>query len=329
MSPRARLKRGRLPGAGPEIPVLDVRAARPGPTVAVVANLHGDECNGVGVVHRLADTLPDTLRAGRVLLVPSLNPDGLREHSRLVPGGGADPNRVFPGDPAGGLVARHAARVWRELRRLDVALLVDLHTDTGGAIPYAIVDRAVRGPAPERLAARCEALARASGLTVLREYPPDRYLRFGLDRSLPGALVNEAGVPAVTLEVGPRRRVDPAWVEVGVVATLGVLSAAGVVDRPAPAHPTRRGGGPWRRENGPRTSRSGVLEPRVLPGEVVAPGTVLAEVRSLDGRVEETLRASRDGFVVALPERAHVPVGLSAATLAVRDDYAGWTASGD
>ena len=319
MTVDAQVSHGQVAGSGPRMPVISVVAGRGGPVICIGANLHGDECTGLGVVHSLAERLPRVLGAGTVHLYPSLNPLGLEQATRRLPGDTLDPNRAFPGNARGSRAQRHAERIWRDLLSRNPGLYIDLHTDTGGSLPYAIVDRIVRGADPVGLAARCRSLAAASGLTVLGEYPAERYMRFDLDRSLPGALVNGPGVPALTLEIGPRRRVDPEAVATGTAAVLGVLDALGCGCGPAPLHASRVPGGPWRRESGPRTGRSGVLVPRIKPGVLYDRGTVLAEVRSLEGAVRETLHAPAEGFVVALPEVTHVEIGASCATLAVRE----------
>lgn len=307
-----------VPGVA-ELPVVSLRAEQPGPVAVVTANLHGDECTGVGVVHRLRHSLPELLKCGTVHLYPSLNPGGLREGSRGVPGDERDPNRAFPGISDGTMTDRLAQAVWVDLLSRSPDLLIDLHTDAVRAVPYAILDRVCRGKDRRALDARCQALAEASGLTVLREYPRPRYLRYNLDRSLPGALVNGPGVPAVTLEVGPRRALDPGAVQTALVAALGVLTAAGLVDVPAPAHPTRVEGGPWRRESGPRSSHAGVIEVLPEPGVMFAGGEIIARLRSLDGRTLQELAAAEPGFVVAVPDRCWVNAAAACATLAVRD----------
>jgi predicted deacylase len=187
-------------------------------------------------------------------------------------------------------------------------------------MPYAIVDRVIRGRGGRMLAQRCVDLATASGLTVLREYPPERYRRFDLDGSLPGALVNTLAIPAVTLEVGPRRRIDPVAVREATRSVLGILTRLQMVRRPAPSHPTLRNDRVWRRESGPRTTRAGVLVPMVLPGGDFKKGAALAQIRSLSGEVLEVLRTSSDGFVVFLPERSSVGLGVASATLAVPEE---------
>jgi predicted deacylase len=305
--------------SGASLPVVTVRSGMRGPTVVVTANIHGDEATGIGVIHNLIRCLPDLLLRGTVHLYPTLNPAGFAAGTRTLPGDGQDLNRMFPGKPRGPASERHAYRVWQDIIERSPSVLLDLHTDVDGAIPYAIVDRVLRLRDRRKLMSRCAGLAMASGLTVLREYPADRYVRYHLDRSLPGAILNHSGVPTVTLEVGPRRRLDSAAVALATGAALGVLTEAGVVNMPAVEAPGRKDGGPWRRESGPRTNHTGVLVPQVQPGEPLKRGTPIAEVRTLDGEMLEQLRARAIGFVVALPERTHVVPGLSCATIAVRD----------
>jgi predicted deacylase len=317
---RVRRRASVIGGSGVSMPVVTFTAPLAGPTVAIGANLHGDECTGIGVAHALMDRLAEDLQRGTVHIYPSLNPRGLEDGTRRMPGDALDPNRAFPGTARGTQAQRHAWRIWTDLTARRPDLFIDLHTDAGGAMPYAIVDRVIRGRGGRMLAQRCVELAEASGLTVLREYPPDRYRRFDLDRSLPGALCNGLAIPAVTLEVGPRRRIDPAAVRLATRSVLGILTSLHMAQRPAPAHESLRSERIWRRESGPRTTRSGVLLPMVRPGVDFKRGAALAQVRSLGGELREVLRAPCDGFVVSLPERTSVGLGVATSTLAVPEE---------
>ena len=170
----------------------DRRRGGKGPVVVVTANVHGDECTGIGAILRLMPVLEERLQRGTVHLYASLNPEGLERRSRRVPDDDQDLNRLFPGDPAGSPSERLAHAVWTDLCARDPDLVVDLHADAPASIPYALLDRATglrpanRGPLEER----ARRLAEASGLTVLHEYPEDRYARYRLDRSLTGAVLN-------------------------------------------------------------------------------------------------------------------------------------------
>ncbi len=295
--------------AGGELPVVVLRAESAGPTVAVTANVHGDEVTGLAAVHELDRRLQSELVAGRAVLYPSLNPSGLRRQQRAQPVDGVDMNRVFPGDPEGSGASRLAGRIWHDLARWSPDALLDLHADSTIAIPYAIVDRSValKGSARRDMEQTTEAMAQATGLTVLREYPDDLYVRFRLDRSLAGAMVNHASVPAITLEVGPRRAVDPRAVEVTVAALMGVLAHLGLVKPSTPRGALPRvEGGPWRRGAAPSAHQPGLFVPALAPGRTFRVGEVLGRVHALDGTVREVITASHNGVVVSWSESAWI-----------------------
>lgn len=309
------------PGLTRAFTTVTVRGPAPGRRVAMTANLHGDECTGIGVVHALLPILEGELKSGTVRLYPSLNPEGLKARSRLVPADKVDMNRVFPGDPRGSDSERAAHAIWKDILAFRPDLVVDLHADSLLSIPYVILDRPVthrQAWRADRLQ-RLKALGDASGLTVLWDFPDAEYRRFRLDRSLTGALLNHADVLALTVEVGPRLLLSPRAVEAGLAAACGILTEAGLLDRPAVPHGSRIPGGPWRRDGGPRCSRSGVLFPLAAPGTWLERNAPLAEVRDMAGSRLDLLVAQEPCFVVSVAERAHVTRSASVATVGVRD----------
>jgi predicted deacylase len=300
------------------LPVVVWSHPTPGPTVAVTANVHGDEVVGVAVAHALDERLAAALRCGTVVLYPSLNPRGLVAQSRFHPDDGVDLNRVFPGEARGTGAPRVAHAIFTDLAARHPDVVLDLHADSAASVPYALVDRATAHPPARRLELerRMAALARGSGLFVLLEYPTDEYVRFRLDRSLAGAVVNHLGVPALTLEVGARRSVDPRAVAVAVEAVERVLGQVGLVDA-TPAPPAAPGS--WRRAAAPRVQASGLFEPRVAPGDAFAAGEVLGTVRAVDGTIREVVRAEVAGRVISWTEQPWMEVRSVPGTLAVAE----------
>jgi predicted deacylase len=285
------------------------------PVVVVTGNLHGDECTGVGACLRLADDLDGALLRGAVHLYPSLNPDGLERRTRRHPDEDIDLNRLFPGDAGGGPAERLVAAIWKDIAGRGPDLVIDIHADAPGAIPYVLTDRAtsLRGAVRTTLEGACQRLATATGLTVLQDYPDEQYARYRMDRSLTGAVLNRLQIPSLTIEAGPRLVVDPDAVAVAVQAVCGALSALGLRDGVPAVHPSRVGGA-FRRDSGPRATAAGLLVAVVCPGALVRRGDVLAEIRSLGGVVLERMRAAGDGFVVAFAERAYVASGAPVCT---------------
>jgi predicted deacylase len=302
----------------PGLPVVAWAHPTPGPSVVITANVHGDEVVGVAAAHALDERLGAILRRGSVAIYPSLNPRGLAAQSRFHPEDGVDLNRVFPGEPRGTGAARVAHAVFADLAARQPDLVIDLHSDSPSSVPYALVDRATAHPPTRRqeLERRMVGLARASGLFVLLEYPTDEYVRFRLDRSLAGAVVNHLGVPALTFEIGARRAVDPASVRLVVEAVERVLGAMGLADvSPSTTSPA----GAWRRAAAPRVQASGLFEPRLAPGEVFGAGEVLGTVRAIDGTIREVVRAETPGRVISWTEQPWLEVRSVPGTLAVAE----------
>ncbi len=304
-----------------EIPVLTVEGKRPGPTVVITANIHGDEVTGLGAVHALSHSLTSNIQCGRIHLYPSLNPDGLAARTRKVPPDDQDLNRLFPGRAQGSPVERMAHIIWEEIASRQPDVVIDLHADSPNSIPYAITDRAVAvsGSVRQQLEQKCESLAQASGLTVLREYPDEQYTHYGLQHSLAGAITNNLRIPAITIECGPRLYIEPQAVEVVEKAVLGILTAQGLLQCEAQPHSTQIQGGPWKRGAGPRASVAGIVHHLVAPGAKVSRDQAIAEVRSLGGEPLERLCIQEPGFVISLTERAWVGPGVATCTLATAE----------
>lgn len=319
-----RVTRIRVDGRTSELlarpPVVTIDSGRPGPTAAITANVHGDECTGVLAAQELDRWLVQHLRRGTVHLYPSLNPAGLAARTRGVGADGGDLNRLFPGDAGGDVAERLAFAAWRDLREREPDVVLDLHADSAAAIPYAIVDRpiAIRGADRGRMEERLVACAEATGLTVLRDYPSEQYQRFGLDRSLAGAMVNKARVPAVTIESGPRRLLDLVAVRVAVDATVGVLAHLGLVDAAPAPHPSRVQG-TWRRSTHLRVRQEGLFVPRIGPGASFRQGESIGELRAVTGEVLEEVVATEAGIVVSWLDTCWVAAGASIGTLGVAE----------
>ena len=111
-----------------------------GPTLLVVAGVHGDERSGPEAARALAAGNP-ALR-GRVLVVPAAFPEALAAESRAAPGAG-DMNRAFPGRTSHDAAERRAFALFRLIRKTRPDLVLDLHESDGtwaeGERPFLVV----------------------------------------------------------------------------------------------------------------------------------------------------------------------------------------------
>jgi uncharacterized protein len=163
----------------PTVPAWVIDAAAAGPTAIVQAGIHGDEIAGV---HALQELLEAGIRpsAGRLIVIPVMNPGAYRARTRAAPGG-LDLNRCFPGDPnAERYEPRLAARFMELVRDERPALVATLHESKKRYDPQVVPSfgqTLVYGvdpcpPALERVVARMnEALADPSERWDTLSYP--------------------------------------------------------------------------------------------------------------------------------------------------------------
>ena len=115
--------------------------AKPGPTLGILATIHGDETMSLMAVRRLLASHDPAALAGRVAAIPVANPLAVSVFNRQTPEqhGRTDLHEVFPGNPDGNLTQRMASVITTNL--LDhVDALVDIHCGGSGGRLQGRVD---------------------------------------------------------------------------------------------------------------------------------------------------------------------------------------------
>src|SRR6201996_155196 len=102
--------------AGLAVPFVEVTGAPGGPTLTVIAGVHGCEYASMGGGRRRLRGLEGRALRGRVRAVPVLNVTAFAARSPfVVPEDGKNLNRAFPGDPDGTLADRLAYDAFNQL----------------------------------------------------------------------------------------------------------------------------------------------------------------------------------------------------------------------
>jgi predicted deacylase len=277
-----------------------------------------------------------------VVCVPVVNPAGLRRTERASYYHDDDPNRYFPDSDAD---RYRPPRVQEVIdRRLyeayvgesdatggDAAAdaLVDLHTARVGSMPFVIRDRVLYGSErsqdeAESLADDLGRLASAFGLPVVNEYAADEYTGESLQRSVAGAALNNAGVPAITVELGSHSVVEEDNRALGVAGCYRAMVELGLLDEVPAFAPDA---GPVeppvefavKRAVHPHTDAAGVVRHRVAPGDVVTAGDAVADVVSPHGDRRATVETEHDGYVLGRSEGVAAYENDPLLSVAVRD----------
>lgn len=260
-------------------PVIVVRGAEDGPTLGVTAAIHGNELNGIPVIHRMVAELDPAALRGTLAAVPVVNLPGFERYTREF-NDGDDLNRIMPGKANGTSAQRYAhAFLERAVRRFD--FLVDLHTASFGRINSLYVRADLLHPVTA-------GLARVQNPQILVH-------NCGADGTLRGAAV-KLGVPAITVEVGNPQRLQRPMIEQGLAGLKNTLIHLGMVDgalRPPEREPVMCARSYWI-----YTDAGGILE---VPPALVArveEGAVIGRVTSLYGMLEREYHAPEAGVVV-------------------------------
>lgn len=193
-----------------ELVIHSIRGgAGDGPTLGVMAGIHGDEPLGVETVRRLVEVLDVGAFRGELALLPVANPYALQSLTRNTPLDMSNLNRVFPGSPDGMLTEQLAHAICEHwLPRLDY--LIDLHS--GGNL--ATVDYVYLHDDG--------ALSRAFGCEILFRGP-----------SFPGSFgdhAREHGVPTVVSELGGGQQRNEHYVGKGLRGIRNVMKQLGMLD---------------------------------------------------------------------------------------------------
>ena len=222
---------------------------RPGPTLAVLGAVHGNEYEGPVTIANLLATLDSAVLAGTLIAVPVANPPAYMAGTRTSPLDGLNLARTFPGNSVGTASERLAWLLAEEVIGVADAL-IDLHSGGGASDMALLVGYPALGDAASR---RSRELAIAFGAPVIWEHPevsPGRTLLGRLRSGIP-CLYTEAGGGGIAPEEVVRCYLEGVQ---RVMIALGML-AWHARTAPARAGLARRG----RHRQGPAGDRRGPL----------------------------------------------------------------------
>ena len=224
----------KLPGAAlanDELrPVISVAGAKPGPVLFVNAGVHGGEYPAVEAVIRLGKRLDPKKISGTLILMPVLNLPAFRARTPFVcPIDNVNPNRVFPGDPAGSYSEQMTHALINEFV-VHADAYIDLH---GGDIPEALVPfvicRSEAGLADSKardIAARSKQMALAFGLPYVLTVSKPVQASKGQSSYAAAA---EKGTPAILAEAGGVGQMQEEAVALLVNGVVNVMRLLGMM----------------------------------------------------------------------------------------------------
>jgi len=272
-----------------DTPIYVYRAPEDGPTLALMAGMHGDEINGMEIVRRILDSGYHKVKRGTVVCMPIVNVYGFLNYSREVPDG-KDINRSFPGSKGGSLAARVAYHMTH-----DVIPFIDYGIDfhTGGAMRtnYPQIRCVMQDPKNVELAQAFHA-----PFTIDAPFRPHSLRQT--------AAKKEKHI--IVYEGGESIRFDQQAIEEGINGTLRLMRHLKMIDS-AP-EPTVANKIIWS-SSWARARTPGLFQPAIRCGEMVQKNQLIGTLTDPFGEFKEQVKSPSMGYVVGLNNNPVVNAG--------------------
>lgn len=210
---------------------------------------------------------------------------------------------------------------------------IDLHSAYIHSIPFIFVDRVLyqkegtkeTKKEAEKLYQEIDRLAKAFGFSIIRETLPERYVRKNLHRSTSGAVLNNARIPAFTVELGMYIEVDWKILEAGIIGVQNVLKELNMIDgelQKITKIPIIGKTQPLRYIPHPRANQTGIIHFRIKEGDFVEKGDIIAEIVDIFGRPLEKgiIKTEIEGYVFMMKEGILVYSNQVLCWIATKDD---------
>lgn len=212
---------------GYQIPVIAINGGKPGPTLALIAGLHGSEFASIVALQKLSTQIDPARLSGRLIIVPLVNVAAFNAVTRHVnPVDGKNINRLFPGSATGTQSERAAyALTTQVIAQADY--VIDYH---GGDIdedqyPYTYWIQS----GDKRIDAR--------ELEMLRAYGPEYIIKFqapNLTVATANLLPIQAvarGKPTITVDAGRSGTYTSKDLDILINGSFNVMAHLGMVER--------------------------------------------------------------------------------------------------
>ena len=273
-------------GISVDIPYFEVIGQRQGPTLTVLAGVHGAEYTSIAAAKEFVAQLDPSQVSGKLVVVPIVNILGFWARSAfVVPADGKNLNRSFPGKADGTFTEVLAHHIFQNFI-VGSDYLLDMHA---GDIPEALEPFTIFEES--NVEDRSLVMASAYGLAhVIRQSTAVRVVAGSTCAS-----AADIGIPAIIAESGQNGVLDRNAIDIhlgGVInlaRTLGVLDGEPFAPRPLTTHD----GWHWL-----RTDRAGWWNPLVATGARVKAGELLGTMSDLWGDVFAQITAPEAGTLL-------------------------------
>ena len=298
-----------ISGSGEKIsfPIGVIEGAKPGPTIAIVAGVHGAECCGIAAAIDLFNYLQPEQINGKVIICTCFNKGAFEEHRPfIVPQDGKSP---LLGDcrtlPENATYSEYMTHFFQTKVLDGIDYFIELH---GGDVPedlYDFVMYTVTGNA--EVDKKSEQLALAYDIPIVLKLPVT-------NPNMPGAKVLQAsfsllptlGIPSLLAEAGQFGLYDPKHAATHLKGLKNVLSSIGILNEAMiktteQVHVKYLGS--------MRSPLNGLWYPYKAMGEIMRKDEVVGRIADYFGETMLEITAPFDGKIVAMRNNLYVNIG--------------------
>ena len=266
------------------VPVIVERAKVDGPTVLLMAGLHGDEINGVEIIRRVLRKGFNKPTIGTIICLPVFNIFGFLNVKRELPDG-RDLNRSFPGSESGSLASQFAFHFMKEIAP-HVDYVIDFHTGS-----------AHRNNFPQ---IRC-VFDDNESVELAKIFNPPFILHSNyISKTIRESLFKK-GKKLLLFEGGKTNSIEESIVEEGLNGVKRLLGHLGMrsfkIDISKDREPVFLAESKWM-----RAPSSGMFQALIINGSSVQKGEVIGIVTDPFGKYEKKVKASQSGYIICLNE---------------------------
>ncbi|MEM1246587.1 MAG: M14 family metallopeptidase [Acidobacteriota bacterium] len=297
---------------GTFIPITVAHGAQPGPTMGLIAGIHGSEYAPILALQKLRPLLDAAELRGTVILVHAANIPAFE--GRTIYFGPVDRknlNRSFPGRPDGTITDRIAhALVQQVISRSDYVM--DMHAGDGneGLRPSYSAYYAEAGSS--EVIEKSKRMAIAFGLDTIVAFRGDLTVESAI---WCGASAVALDIPAIDIESGQRGLTDDEYVDPIVDGILSVLRDLDMM----PGDPTPAADPFIVKDRARVYAKSSGLwtpDPRIKAGDYVTEGARLGVIKDWYGNVVQEAFAPKSGALLILFQSPPVNEGDNLAVIA-------------
>lgn len=281
------------------IPVIVTHGKYQGPKMFLTGAIHGDELNGTEIIRKFNSQINPEELCGTIVALPVVNLFGFYTFSRVMPDG-RDLDKFFPGNEKGSPASRISNIIFKEII-LKCDFGVDFHTPRAKRIEIAHIETDFENE-------ECVKLAKDFGASIVMNSN-------GSEKSLQYEST-KANIPTIVFSGGEVIKIKKNITNAGVKGIQNILMSNNMIpgDFVKPRFSLN-----VKKNRSILSSRGGMLETTVDPGDLVYEGEEVGIVSNPFGKEVERITSPENGLIISKSTSPLINPGMEVCSYVMLD----------